>query len=609
MNKTKNLNDQKKRIVFLVSMTFAGIVWINTHVNIIRINNILSIHHKCSLFIEVYSTMQIVGLALFLSFALQKYIKQFILVGLLSLVYGWYFFLEYYFIETRIPLDYAFLRSGLTDVSFLISPYLKQLFFIIISAVAGAYFTSNVSKDIFKKKSLLVASIIFILFILVPQFINDRYSNKIYKFSKGIITRSSVLSHYRKLYEHIVEESQRVKYSVLAQAKTLKDKELPSHLNNIVIIQLESLNSFLVNEQITPRFLEISRKGIFFPKFYGNSVQTILGQENLLCGLPTSFDSTLVKRGIDKTVICLPEILKEAGYETFFMKTFDLRFAKTGEFMNNLKFEHVHAEDIMKEGDPKYSWGYREDVFYKRAFEYIQENKSDKRNFIYLEVGPTNHWPFAMPNDFEGSLPFPDPKNHMERFSNTTYIQDHHLKIAWDELNKMFPDGNYTLFILSDHSWPIGMHKGNIFNEKGGFEENFLTPMALVVGNHKELKEKKVEEKYSHMDVMPTLAELLNITLPKSDYYRSFAHVFSNEQKHEQKKNRTILIQPYSSKILNIIDGDMKYQYNSENDRLLVYNLSDDPEEIYPNILSQSLKKNIGQISKLLPLFENREAL
>jgi glycerophosphoryl diester phosphodiesterase len=263
----------------------------------------------------------------------------------------------------------------------------------------------------------------------------------------------------------------------------------------------------------------------------------------------------------------------------------------------------------MEENDPKYNWGYREDVFYKRAFEYIQENRSDKRNFIYLEVGPTNHWPHAIPSDFEGSVPFPEPKNFKERLSNTMYIQDHHLKTAWDELNKMFPDGNYTLFILSDHGWPIGMHKGNIFNERGGFEENFLTSMALVVGNHKELKEKKVEEKYSLMDIMPTLAELLDISLPKSDYYRSFAHVFSNEQKHEQKKNRTILIQPFSSKFLNIIEGDMKYQYNSKNDQLLAYNLSDDPEESYPNILSQSSKKNIGQISKLLPLFENRNII
>jgi arylsulfatase A-like enzyme len=167
----------------------------------------------------------------------------------------------------------------------------------------------------------------------------------------------------------------------------------------------------------------------------------------------------------------------------------------------------------------------------------------------------------------------------------------------------MFPDGNYTLFILSDHGWPIGMHKGNIFNERGGFEENFLTSMVLVVGNHEELRGKKVEEKYSLMDVMPTIAELLEILLPKNDYCRSFAHVFSNEQKHEHKNNKTILVQPYSSKFLNIIDGNMKYQYNAKNDHLLAYNLSADPEERYPNILSQTSQKNICKISKLLPLF------
>ena len=37
--------------------------------------------------------------------------------------------------------------------------------------------------------------------------------------------------------------------------------------------------------------------------------------------------------------------------------------------MNNIYFDEVHADDIMSEDDPRYLWGYREDVFYKKALE------------------------------------------------------------------------------------------------------------------------------------------------------------------------------------------------------------------------------------------------
>jgi len=596
-----------KNVIFNTSVVASCIVWGTMHGFIFKVHSFF-IHHENFAIAETYSFIQVFGIVLLIAFFLNKFVKIWFAVILLFFVYSWYIILELYFMLTHTPLDFAFFKIGFADISILIQPYfnLRWFFCFIFIAITCSYFIVTIERYVFKK-SWIIALSIFVVCVFLPQFVGEAYQSKVYVFFESALPQGSVPKYYRTLYNQIIETSSRIKPDILKQAKKIILKDLPSHLDNIIFIQIESLNGFLVSDKLTPTFLEIARKGIFFPKFYSNSVMTILGQENILCGLPTSLDTTLVKSGMDKKVLCFPEIFKEAGYKTYFMKTFSLKFAKTGKFMKNLKFDYIGAEEIMKDGDPVYDWGFREDVFFKRAFDKIRESKDNKRNLIFLEIGPTNHTPFRTPDDFENDIPYPMPKNHKERISNTTFIQDQHLETAWEELNKTFPEGNYTLFVLSDHSWPIGIHKGNEHNEKGAFEENFITSMAMVVGNNYELKTKKVEQKYSHMDFMPTLAELLGIKISQNDHSKSFAKLLTGEK--EQRESKMILIQPFSSRSINVIQENLKYQYNFTEKKILLYDLEKDPYENKPSILSQSSKSNIDQIAKILPLLNSENII
>ncbi|MCK5097226.1 MAG: sulfatase-like hydrolase/transferase [Desulfobacteraceae bacterium] len=615
MKKISNINRktiwQKKiksrDLIFNALVVASCIVWGMMHGLIFKIHSFF-IQHEDFALVETYSFLQVLGIVLLVAFILNKFGKTWFAVTALFFVYSWYMILELYFILTRTPLDFAFFKIGVADILILIQPYfnLMWLFCFVFIAITCSYFIVTIEKYVLKK-SWAIALSIFVVCVFTPQFIGEAYQSKIYTFFQSAIPQGSVPKHYRTLYNQLLETSHRMRPDVLMQAKGIASKDLPSYLDNIVFIQLESVNGLLVSEKLTPTFLEITRKGIFFPKFYSNSVLTILSQENILCGLPTSFDTTLVKSGMDKKVLCFPEIFKKAGYKTHFMKTFSLQFSKTGKFMKNLKFDYICAEEMMKDNDPIYDWGLREDVFFKRAFDKIRESKDNKRNLIYLEIGPTNHWPFMIPDDFEGNLPYPMPKNHKERISNTTFIQDQHLKTAWEELNKTFPKGNYTLFVLSDHSWPIGIHKGNEHNERGDFEENFITPMAIVVGNNEKLKTEKVAQKYSHMDFMPTFAELLGIKIPKNNYSKSFAKLLTGQKKKSESK--IILIQPFSSRSINVIQKNLKYKYNFTGKKILLYDLEKDPYENKPSMLSQSSKDNIVQIAKILPLLNSENII
>src|SRR3989339_664363 len=262
---------------------------------------------------------------------------------------------------------------------------------------------------------------------------------------------------------------------------------------------------------------------------FGKSVQTILGQENILCSLPTSFYLNLSDNRDVSNILCLPEFFSNLDYKTFFMKSFDLNFAQTGKLMNDLKFNEVHATDIMKEGDKTYKWGYRDDIFWERAFDYLQENKKEKYNFAYIEVGPTNHWPFSTPEELRDLAPYKNPKNHQERFINTTFLQDMFLQIALDRIDKMFPEKNY---LAKSFMGEVGMGKYN--------------------------------------------------------------------------KHKIVLVQPFATKYLNIIDQNFKFQYSVDKERWISFDLNTNPKEDSFNIVSAAPLNMLKSAKSFFPMLDNR---
>jgi len=440
--------------------------------------------------------------------------------------------------------------------------------------------------------------LILLIVILIQFFIFPSTNNEIFSSTQALFHKDKVIEYYQNVHLELVQESKKNKDDIISQAQGINQNDIPSYLDNIIILQIESLNGFLVNKKTTPIFLEIAKNGILFPKFYSNSIETILSQENLFCSLPGSFKSTLVSNNFDQKILCWPEIMKHLGYKTFFLKSYDLSFAQTGEFMQNLHFDKIHANDIMSKDDPQYLWGFREDVFYQKTFDYIQKNK-EKRNFLYIEIGPTNHWPFTTPLEFKNLVPYKNPKNHQERLINTTFLQDKHLNVAWENINELFPEKNYTLLILGDHSWPAEFHQNNTFNQRMAFEENFTTSLVLVIGDEEKYINKKINGNYSHLDILPTFLDLFQIDYPKNKFSQSF---LPKLQGKEKLNNKFIpLIQPSDYKCpLNFINNNLKYQYNAQEKQWILYDLEKDPGETNGQVISSIPEKNIKIIKELL---------
>ena len=397
-------------------------------------------------------------------------------------------------------------------------------------------------------------------------------------------TKSAAKTLYARYYEDSIS---RVKGS-----ETFKPDRAMNE--NLFLFHLESVNADLVQESITPRFLQIAKqRGVFFPRIQAPSIFTILSQESILCSVLPALERNLAEsEHLRDGLVCLPRILKNFGFKTLYFHSLpNIHFANTDTFMKAIGFDEWHASDIMKPGDRKSSWGYVEDIFYQRVFEQLSRFRGQKI-FAYIQVNTTNHYPFyndekkaAFPQ-FDQKLPFKKPETQRERMGDSMYIQDYYFGQMYDELFRKDYAQNSHVIVFGDHSFPIGKHEGNLFNINGAFQENFVTSLAVLPAENSWLgnrlvKGKEVHRLYSYVDILPTVLEMYGIR--DARYYgSSFFPELVTRTKDKRGKECIVSVQPYSGGYISIINYPEKRLFDLKKGMVTVYDLVADPNEMKP---------------------------
>ena len=365
----------------------------------------------------------------------------------------------------------------------------------------------------------------------------------------------------------------------------------PSALGDaIFIVKQESLNGLLTGPEITPQLLRAGLDGILIPKMYGNAIQSLRGYSCILCGVPPSITFALSDaypaEDLEK-MNCLPRIFRNFGYSTlyFFGGSHNPRIVR---FAESIGFEKVLADDIMRPEDIKFDWGYREDIFYLRVREYLKANFDGQKLFVFIDTGATNHAPFeVLDESLKEKVPFPAPVDFTEKLSNTTFVQDAYFGIFYDIFKEDYGDRG-TLVAVSDHAWPIPVHKNNIYNERGAYEENFLISLLFVPpASEAEAFDigARVPVRFSQMDIQPTILDLLGMKRPAllGESFAPWLLETSNERKPDAAK-ATLSVQPYGGGFISIVNYPKKYLFSVLDRNVSIYDLEKDPGELSPEI-------------------------
>jgi hypothetical protein len=431
---------------------------------------------------------------------------------------------------------------------------------------------------------------IFILVLTISSIVCQLATIRIVRSSAAGFLYTNFLANrylkneYRELYN---------KYITDLQSKKPKAGEHvdPSILGDtIILVQQESLNDLLVSPRVTPQMINASRDGLLFRKLYGNSIQSERGYECILCGVPPSTEGDLVRDYSDeaiKKLPCLPRVFKDLGYRPLLFYSGNPNPRVTHLF-EVIGFENILADEIMKPGDVQYAWGYREDIFFTRVDEYLQKHYKNEKLFIFITASASNHTPFkVLDKSLLNRVPFPQATEFEEHLSNTTFVQDVYLGFLYDIFKKHYSHRG-SFFAVSDHSWPIPIHKHNIYNERGAFEENFLISMLFVPPDFRKSEfttGATLSERFSQMDIAPTIMDLVGL---KQDFMlgESFAPWILASRTPERSKPRKtkISVQPYGGGYISAIQYPEKYLFDVLGSNVKVYDLNKDPHEQAPEI-------------------------
>lgn len=514
-------------------------------------------------------------------------------------------FLQFYFLNRRFSFDLSLfflnkdiaLKTVWLAYSNQLSVFLIFIALHILYFVEAVVFISYFRRKLVSTKDKSTALIITLMITCVGVFIINYKKSEMYTVVSPIAGSDN---EAKKIYikNHALQLKKLDSLVPVSSGQTANE--------NIIVLQLESLNSDLLDQKTTPNLTKIANDGVYMPKMQSSSVNSLRALESILCGLIPSLSLDISKLGVNLYDLnCLPKILSKNDYKTFYFMSADV-LNDTKPFVTKVGFDETHFEDIMKPNDKKLNWGYRDDIFLQRVFEYLEKYKGEKL-FVFIDLS-SNHFPFwdlskqELP-EFNSKIPYLNPKTFKEKLQNTTFIQDTFIGEFYEKYKKEYAN-NTALIVFGDHSWPYGIHNNNNYNENNIWQENLVTPFIYIPVKTKVRQYAvggKINKIYSQYDVPSTILDTLEI-------FDSFnKQSFFNEliKPSETNINNACIIstQPYSGGYISLLKYPEKYIFNLRKQVVDTYDLNKDPNELSPkennitqnylNILEGCLRENI----------------
>ena len=287
---------------------------------------------------------------------------------------------------------------------------------------------------------------------------------------------------------------------------------------NVVLFIMESWSSKFVGalggeDDAMPYFSRLSKKGVLLRNFFSSGQRSIEAISAILTAIPPSGGMILSQSGSfsQMPVKFLPLLLKERGYETFFIHGAKRGSMGFNSLVKQAGIEHYASKEEMRAegGREDGVWGvYDEDAFLyaHRLF------AAQKKPFFGVIFSLSSHTPYKLPSErfryFKPARPFHD-------FLDSLRYSDYALSRFFEEAEKA-PYFQDTVFIIvGDHT--EGKSTGN------NLFERFSVPCLLY--SPRFLQPAVVSKIVTQTDLAPTVLDILR----SPDTHSSFGQSVFND--------------------------------------------------------------------------------
>lgn len=331
--------------------------------------------------------------------------------------------------------------------------------------------------------------------------------------------------------------------------KGTKDHAIPGSPNVVVII-LESFGNEWLGQKMggpyTPFLDSLIDESLYFSNAYANGKKSIEAMPAIFAGIPTLMDNPYISSPYGMNQIkAMPILLKEAGYSSGFFHGATNGSMKFDEFANVAGFDKYFGRlEYNNEEHCDDTWGVLDEYFNPWTAATITNELTEP--FLAGLFTLSSHHPYFIPEEHKAHLPegpFP--------ISKSIAYGDMSLKKFFD-VAKNQPWYNNTVFVICADHTPAG-HAPFFVNRIGMYQ----IPI-LIFDPAQRIQPKKTDEIFSHIDIMPTVLDLLGY---QKNYY-SFGKSFFQPVKERFTYN-------YINETYHLFKGD--YLLNFQNDKAVGY--------------------------------------
>ena len=288
---------------------------------------------------------------------------------------------------------------------------------------------------------------------------------------------------------------------------------------NIIMIQVESLENAVIGQkfngqEITPNLNKLTKSGMYFSNYYspigpGTTADAEFMTLNSLYSLPNTV--AFIQYAYDKYT-ALPALLKQNGYGTYSMHGDVPSFWNRANIYPQLGYEKWFSRDdyVIPRKIGVYDLGDKD--FLEQS---IPKLAALPKPFMATLITLTSHTPFELPADLQ-TLNI--PADSALTWQQKGYLQTVHYTDAaiGDLIGQLKTAGLYDnslILIYGDHGSFTGIAdalgvKNSVFPDL----QTSQVPM-IVLAPGTDLKGEKTTPA-SHLDVYPTIADLLGIKAP-----------------------------------------------------------------------------------------------
>ncbi|MUG87086.1 sulfatase-like hydrolase/transferase [Paenibacillus timonensis] len=307
---------------------------------------------------------------------------------------------------------------------------------------------------------------------------------------------------------------------------------------NLMIVQMESFQNFPINlklngQEITPVLNGLAKEGFYFPHVFqqigpGNTSDAEFMSNTSI--YPTAAEAMSTGYG-DRQIPSLPRLLQSRGYTANTFHINKVTFWDRHKMYPALNFDKYYDKPYYT-NDHFNDFGASDEEMYRVGMEKLTELTAQNKPFYAQFVTTSSHNPFVVPKDRRHfDLPADMEDTMLGNYIEAANYTDYAIGKLIERLKETGLWENTMLVLYGDH---FGLQEKDIpakeISEKLGiaYDERisrFNIPLIIHIPGQQHGQ--VVERAGGQVDILPTVANLLGISLEKEGF-TAFGHDLLN---------------------------------------------------------------------------------